>query len=134
MSDEGSGINQMKRLWRSANISIGRATAFAAFAIACVMIPLSFNPRLMMRAGGLLTLGLAVGLILKANLAVRQDYRRTEMWLLLPPDDRPPREVAKRVSGTVLRETYLRFAMFAAGASAIMWTMKVLLRLGAYVA
>src|SRR5687767_4501480 len=122
----------MKRLWRSAHISIGRATAFAAFGIACVMIPLSFNPRLMLRAGGLLSLGLAVGLILKANHAARQDYRRTEMWLLLPPDDRPPREVAQRLSSTVLRETYLQFAMFAAGASAIMWTMKALLRLGAY--
>jgi hypothetical protein len=125
---------KMKRLWRSARISIGRATAFAAFGIVCVMIPLSFNPRLMVRAGGLLTLALAVGLILKANFAVRQDYRRTEMWLLLPPDDRPPREVARRVSATVLRETYLRFAMFAAGASVVLWTVKVMLRLRAYLA
>jgi hypothetical protein len=101
----------MKRLWRSARISIGRATGFAAFGIACVMIPLSFNPRIMVRAGGLLTLGLAVGLILKANFAARQDYRRTEMW-----------------------QTYLRFAMFAAGASVILWTMKVMLRLHAYLA
>jgi hypothetical protein len=127
-----SGISKVKRLWHSARVSIGRATAFAAFGIACVMMALSFNPRLMLRAGGLLSLALAVGLVLKANLAPKQDYRRTEMWLLLPPDDRPSREVASRLSSAVLSETYLQFAMFAAGASTIMWTMKVLLRLSAY--
>jgi hypothetical protein len=115
----------MEQLRRSAAISIGRATAFAAFGIFCLMIGLSFDPALMVRTGGVLSLGLAVGLILKAELALRQDHRRTEMWLLLPPDDRPPHEIAQRVSGTVLRETYLRFAMMSAGASAILSSLTV---------
>jgi hypothetical protein len=116
----------MERLRRSATISIGRATAFAAFGIFCLMIGLSFDPPLMVRVGAVLSLALAVALILKAELALRQDHRRTEMWLLLPPHDRPPDEVARRVSGTVLRETYLRFAMMSAAASAILSGITVL--------
>jgi hypothetical protein len=117
----------MERLRRSATISIGRATAFAAFGIFCLMVGLSFNPPLMTRVGAILSLALSAGLILKAELALRQDHRRTEMWLLLPPSDRPPHEVAQRLSGTVLRETYLRFAMMSAGASVILWGITVLL-------
>jgi heme A synthase len=117
----------MERLRRMAVISVGRASAFAALGIFCVMIGLSFDPVLMTRAGGMLSLALTLILILKAELARRQDYRRTEMWLLLRHEERPPKEVAQRLSGTVLRETYLRFAKFAAAACAGLWLAAVTL-------
>jgi hypothetical protein len=51
---------------------------------------------LMTRVGGALSLVLTLTptptLILKAELARREDYRHTEMWLLLRREDRPPKE------------------------------------------
>jgi hypothetical protein len=117
----------MERLREKALVSVGRASAFAALGIFCVMIGLSFDPVLMTRAGGMLSLALTLTLILKAELARRQDYRHTEMWLLLQHDERPPKEVAQRLFATVLRETYLRFAKFAAAACASLWLVAVTL-------
>jgi hypothetical protein len=117
----------MEHLRRSARVSVGRATAFAVLGIFCVMIGLSFEVGLMVRAGAILSLILTLTLILKAELALRQDHRHTEMWLLLPPDQRPPREVAQRLSAAVLRETYLRFALTSAAASVALWSLAVLL-------
>ena len=54
-------------------------------------------------------------LVLKAHEARTKDYRRTEMWLYLPKDQRPPEAYAQWASATVLRETYLTFALLDLG-------------------
>jgi hypothetical protein len=117
----------MERLREAALLSIGRACGFAAFGIVCVMIGLSFDPRLMVQTGGLLSLGLAAGLLLRASLAGRGDYRRSEVWLLLPREARPPVGVAERLFVGAVREVYMRFARLAAIASIILWTTAALL-------
>ena len=43
-----------------------------------------------------------------------KDHRRTEMWLYLPEDQRPPQADAQWASATVMRETYLMFARWTA--------------------
>lgn len=111
----------MERLHKAALISIGRACGFAGLGIVCAMIGLSFDPRLMLQTGGLLSLGLTAALLLKAGLAGRCDYRRSETWLLLPPEARPPPKVAERLIVSAVREISMRFARLAAMASVMLW-------------
>jgi len=100
-----------------------RACGFASLAIFCVMIGMSFMPTLAFQAGGFLTTMMSGILILKAFEARTKDYRRTEMWLYLEKDQRPPAAYAQWASATVLRETYLTFARWTAAIAIVMWVL-----------
>ena len=56
-----------------------------------MMFGLSFDGRIAFKTGGVLTLVMAFILIFKAYEAKTKDYRRTEMWLYLPKEQRPPK-------------------------------------------
>jgi hypothetical protein len=116
----------MENMRRIAYETALRACAFASLAIFCVMVGMSFNPHLAFRAGGFLTTLMAGVLILKALEARTKDYRRTEMWLYLPKDQRPPAAYAQWASATVLRETYLMFAMWTSAIAIAMWLIALL--------
>ncbi|MGH6769264.1 MAG: hypothetical protein ACRECO_09645 [Xanthobacteraceae bacterium] len=103
-----------------------RACGFASLAIFCVMIGLSFEPRAAFQAGGLLTTVMAAILILKSHYALTQNYKRTEMWLYLPKERRPPEAYAQWASATVLRDTYLTFAFWTSGVAIVMWLLALL--------
>ena len=107
-----------------------RACGFGALAIFCVMIGLSFDGRAAFQAGGTLTMIMTLILIFKARAKARtKPYRRTEMWLYLPKDKRPPEQYAQWASATVLRETYLTFARWTALIGIVMWIVALLFRL-----
>jgi hypothetical protein len=103
-----------------------RACGFASLAIFCVMIGLSFEPRVAFQAGGLLTTIMAAILILKSQYALTQNYKRTEMWLYLPKERRPPEAHAQWASATILRDTYLTFALWTSGVAIVMWLLALL--------
>ena len=111
---------------RVAYETVLRACSFASLAIFCVMVGMSFMPRLAFQAGGFLTTAMAVVLILKAFEARTKDYRRTEMWLYLEKDQRPPASYAQWASATVLRETYLTFALWTSTISIGMWVIALI--------
>ncbi|HET9717033.1 MAG TPA: hypothetical protein VFP60_12695 [Pseudolabrys sp.] len=98
-----------------------RACGFGSLAIFCVMIGMSFEPSLAFKAGGFLTILMSGILILKAYEARTKSYRRTELWLNLPKEHRPPEAYAQWASATVLGETYLTFARWTAAISIGMW-------------
>lgn len=100
-----------------------RACSFASLAIFCVMVGFSFEPRLAFQIGGTLTLVMVGVLALKAREARTKDYRRTELWLYLEKDQRPPQSYAQFASSTVLRETYMTFAYWTALISVSMWVI-----------
>jgi hypothetical protein len=100
-----------------------RACGFGSLAIFCVMIGLSYEPRSAFQAGGILTMMMALILVLKSHYARTQDHRRTEMWLYLPKESRPPKAYAQWASATVLRETYLTFAMWTSAVAIAMWVL-----------
>lgn len=100
-----------------------RACSFASLAIFCVMIGFSYEPRLAFQMGGTLTLLMVGVLLLKAREARTKDYRRTELWLYLEKDQRPPQNFAQFASSTVLRETYTTFAYWTALISVAMWVV-----------
>lgn len=106
-----------------------RACGFASLAIFCVIIGLSFHPRAAFQAGGILTTVMALVLILKSREALTKDYRKTEMWLYLPKDFRPPEAYAQWASATVLRDTYLTFAMWTSMVAIAMWIIALIVSL-----
>ena len=116
----------METMRRIAFETVLRACGFGSLAIFCIMIGLSFHPRLAFQAGGFLTVLMVAILILKAVEAETKDYRRTEMWLYLSEEQRPPKAYAQWASSTVLRATYFRFARWTALVSIGMWVLALL--------
>jgi hypothetical protein len=119
----------MEHMRQIAYETVLRACSFASLGIFCVMTGMSFDPRLAFQAGGFLTTIMAFILILKAREALTKDYRRTEMWLYLEKDRRPPDSYAQWASSTILRETYLNFAKWTAMISIVMWGLTLILSL-----
>ena len=113
----------MEEMRRIAYETVLRACGFASLAIFCVMIGLSFLPRSAFQAGGFLSMMMTLVLVLKAREARTKDHRRTEMWLYLPEDSRPPQALAQQTISTLMRETYLLFARWTAIISIVMWTI-----------
>ena len=111
----------MDYMRRVAFETVLRACGFASLAIFCFMVGLSFAPRVAFQSGGALMLDVTGVLVLKARTARYKPYRRTEMWLYLPEEHRPPPGAAQQLMGTVLRETYLTFAL---------WTSMVAVTMG----
>jgi hypothetical protein len=111
----------MEQMRRIAYETVLRACLFGSLAIFCVMVGMSFEPRLAFQAGGTLTTLMVVVLLYKAREARTKNYRHTEMWLYLPKEIRPPEAYAQWASATVLRETYLTFALWTSAISISMW-------------
>lgn len=119
----------MQEMRRIAYETVQRACLFGSLAIFCVMVGMSFEPRLAFQAGGTLTALMAIILMYKAREALTKPYRKTELWLYLPEELRPPADHAQWASATVLRETYLTFAQWTSAISIAMWVIALLFRL-----
>lgn len=113
----------MDDMRRVAYQTVLRACGFAALAIFCFMVGLSFEPRMAFQAGGVLTMLMTGVLFLKAYEARTKPYRRTEMWLYLPEEHRPPPSAAQQLTSVVLRETYMTFAMWTSLVAIAMWAL-----------
>lgn len=104
------------RLRELALLSVSRGCAFAGLAIICFMVGLAGYPSVALQSGAILMMLAAAVLILKAERAGRVSYKRTELWVLLDPHERPRADFAQQVVGRALRAVYLRFAVpFAVG-------------------
>jgi hypothetical protein len=113
-------VEEMRRI---AYETVLRACAFASLAIFCVMIALSFVPRAAFQAGGFLSILMTLVLMLKAHEARTKDHRRTELWLYLRKESRPPQALAQKLVSTLMREIYLQFARWTAIISIVMWAI-----------
>lgn len=113
----------MDEMRRIAYETVLRACGFASLAIFCVLIAMSFVPRSAFQAGGFLSMLMTLLLLLKAHEARTKDHRRTEMWLYLPKESRPPQAIAQKTISTLMREIYLVFARWSAMISVVMWTI-----------
>jgi hypothetical protein len=115
------GSDAVEDMRRIAFETVLRACGFGSLAIFCIMIGLSFNPLVAFQSGGVLTSLMTGILVLKAFEARNKPYRRTEMWLYLPKESRPPEAVAQRVTSSLMREVYLNFALWSSVTSIVMW-------------
>lgn len=119
----------MDAIENAAHVSVGRACGFAGLAVFCIMFGLSFEPILAARAGAILCMGLAVILSLYAYRAPTRPYKRTELWLILAKEQRPPAAFAQEVIGRALHDTYSWFAKQTAIIAAVLWVVSLLFRL-----
>ena len=116
----------MEHMRRIAYETVLRACGFGSLAIFCIMVGMSFMPALAFQAGGFLTTMMALILIYKAYEARTKNHRQTEMWLYLEKDQRPPAAYAQWASATVLRETYLTFALWTSLIAISLWVIALL--------
>lgn len=116
-------------LEKFAEFSVARACGFAALAIFTLMIGIAWHPALSFQTGGLLTLLSAAVLLLKGLNARRKPYKTTELWIILPKEQRPVPEIAQQLIGNILRDVYFRFALHAAVLSALMLATALVLSL-----
>ena len=119
----------MEEMRKVAFACVARACGFGMLAIICVMVGMSFDPRAVFQAGGILTLMMTFILILKARYALTQNYKKTEMWLYLPENFRPPERYAQWAASTVMRDAYFTFAQYTALISIVMWTLALIVGL-----
>lgn len=102
------------RLDELALLSVSRGCGFAGLGIFCFMIGLAGYPVVALNSGAvLLMLGAAV-LAVKAEMSPTRPYKRTELWIILEPCERPNDRFAQQVIGNTLRSIYLRFALYFA--------------------
>jgi hypothetical protein len=106
--------NTADRIEHFANISVARACGFAGLAISTVAVGLIGDPALAMQASGSLFLITCGVLLLKAWLAETRPYKKTEVWIMLPPQERPSAVFAQIVIGRALRHTFLHYAKLSA--------------------
>ncbi len=111
-------MEQMRQFAREAAL---RACGFGSLGIFLIMVGTSFEPALAFQIGGTLTTLMAIILVFKAREALTKDYRKTEMWINLPKNQRPADAYAQWASSTVLRDTYLTFALWTSATAIAMW-------------
>lgn len=119
----------MDDLRRIAYETVLRACGFGSLAIFCFMVGLSFEPRIAFQTGGVLTMVMTGVLFLKAFEARTKPYKRTELWLYLAPEQRPPPAAAQQLTASVMRETYLTFAMWTSIVAIAMWAIALVFSL-----
>jgi hypothetical protein len=119
----------MEAMRRVAYATVLRACAFGSLTIFCFMVGLSFEPRVAFQAGGVLTMIMTGILVLKAHEARTKPYRRTEMWLYLPEESRPPASAAQQLTSVVLQETYMTFARWTSVMAIVMWVIAFIVSL-----
>lgn len=116
----------MDRIRYYAEVSVLRALGFAGLGVMTLMLGLSFDPRLALQTAALLLAIIGAVLVVKALNAVQRNYRRTEVWILLGRSIEFPEHRAQQIIGTVLRDTYNRYARLVLSGAVISWVMSVL--------
>ena len=119
----------MDKIRQLAELSVGRGCGFALVAVLAVIVGLSSQMSAALAAGGMLCLIGSVVLMLLGWQDQHCNHKRTELWLLLEPGDRPPGTVAERLVRSALREAHLSFAIQAAMLAAGLLTCSLALGL-----
>ncbi len=118
----------MRSVDEIADLSVARGCGFASLAIFTFMIGLADQLSLSFAAGGIFTLCMALVLIVKAWAATHTAHRRTEVWLMMRAEEKPPDGQAQLIIGAALRQAYLRFATHSAFAAFGMLAASMVLR------
>ncbi|MEZ5851361.1 MAG: hypothetical protein R3D68_12005 [Hyphomicrobiaceae bacterium] len=122
----------LERIEYLARVSVSRACGFAGLAIVTFFVGMSGDMPAAFKSAGFLALLACLVLLLKAHQAPRRPYKSTELWLMLRPEERPEAAIAQQIIGTVLRETFLHFALHAAAVAAALLGIAVLYATAGY--
>jgi len=119
----------LEYLHKVAFMTIGRACGFGVLAIFCITVSFAFDFLLAARAAAILTTIMTMILLVRAQTALKKDLRKTEMWIYLDENTRPPEPFAQQIGSAILRETYLWFAYRAAAFSIAFWVIAIAISL-----
>jgi hypothetical protein len=122
----GTTMQEIDRIRIAAAQSVGRGCSFALLAIGMTMFGLIAWPVLALRSGAILAALMTAVLELRGAFVPRQDYRRTETWLLMGQQHSLPDARAQPLIVGVLKDTYGRFAAYSAALSLACWTLMAL--------
>jgi hypothetical protein len=114
------------RIEQFANISVARGCGFATLMILTIALGLSADPHISLQAAGYLFLLTSVILVLKASLSGTRSYKRTEVWVMLEPQERPSEMFAQAAISEILRRTYLKYARLTAMFAALLLALALL--------
>ncbi|MBA4203425.1 MAG: hypothetical protein C0457_00415 [Polymorphum sp.] len=105
----------MERITKLARISVTRAWGFCGLAILMVMMGTASHPPYCFTFGAL---GCGITGLVMAWYGLTYHHRRrvedTEVWMLLPPEDRPSKAVALPLIATAMRDELLEKAWYSA--------------------
>jgi hypothetical protein len=90
------------------------------------MVGLSFVPLLSIKSGAILFSSMTAILQLFAVRAPTVPYKRTEVWLMIEADDRPPAVIAQRLVATAMQVAYRRFALHCGSVAIVLWLAVVI--------
>lgn len=113
-------MNEIEKL---ADLSVKRGCAFALLAITTVMTGLAGMPLIALKSGAILLALMVAVLSFRAVFAANQSCRRTEVWVMLGQNRRPPEAQAQRLISEALRAAYWRYAELSAVGSLILWLL-----------
>src|SRR5690606_11367933 len=103
----------MDRIRHLARLSVMRACGFSCLAVALVMMGTAFDPSASFRFGAVGMLVLAAALaVVGENYHRRRRIDETEVWIMLPEAERPPKEIARRLIVTAMRAELLEKAFW----------------------
>ena len=117
----------MEALRRAAETSVTRGCGFAGLAITCVLVAFANQPVSLLKAAGLMTSLMTIVLFIQARAALTRDFRKSEVWLMLEPAERPLDPHAQWAGATVLHQVYLKYARITAAISVGAWVLALVL-------
>lgn len=116
----------MRHIHNLALIATARGCGFGSLAIVTAMAGCAFDAALALKVGGFGFTLMAAILMLKAEIARWRPYNRTEVWILLPKDQRPDQAYAQRVITEANREAFLRFGRYTAATAIGLWALQII--------
>lgn len=115
----------MDRIRYYAEVSVQRALGFTGIGLATLLLGLSFDPHLALQSAAAILGITGIVLIAKSLNAMRRNYRRTEVWILLGRTIEFPEHRAQQIIGTVLKDIYGRYARLVLAGAVIAWLLSV---------
>lgn len=116
----------MDRIRYFAELSVLRALGFAGLGLVTMVFGLSFDLHLALQMAAVLLGIVGAVLMVKSLNAPRRNYRHTELWMLLDRTIEFPEDRAQQILGTVLKETYFRYARPIVAAAICAWLLSML--------
>lgn len=111
----------MEEITKAAQLSVGRGVGFAALAISCVVMAVSFDLVLALKTAAGLAAILCGTLAMRGLNSLNRNFKRTEVWVLLDRKVSVSHEVAQRLIGGALRDAYYHNARLTGFTAAGLW-------------
>lgn len=93
---------------RFAFFTLARDSAFVALVAGTLMVGFSFVPPLAFAIGATVALIFSIGLLTRGYFLTEERFIRSEPWLALRPDERPPDEWGRGLAQAQLKMPALR--------------------------